>query len=150
MLEKGSKAPLFIAQGVDKNQKEITYSLKDILNNNEFVVLYFYPKDDTPGCTIEAIDFSKDFSTIPNAAVFGLSKDDIASHIKFQQKYDIKIPLLVDTDLNIAKKFEATTDDSKLIRSTFLINKDGTIKKAWYSVNVKNHVKEVIEAMKDN
>ena len=99
MLKINSKAPLFKLNSTDGE----IYSLKDSLG--KYVVLYFYPKDDTPGCTIETNDFNKllpKFKKL-NCEIFGISKDDLKSHHKFKEKFKIKFDLLSDVELNILK-----------------------------------------------
>ena len=146
-----SKAPLFKLNSTDGK----IYSLKDSLN--KFVVLYFYPKDDTPGCTIETIDFNKllpKFKKL-NCDVFGVSKDDLKNHYKFKKKYKIKFDLLSDLDLNILKKYKVWTKKKfmgrefmGIVRTTFLIDPKGKIVKIWYNVKVKDHAKEVLYTLK--
>ncbi len=150
-LEIGNFAPNFSL----KSSSGKTVSLPDLKGKN--VVLYFYPKDDTPGCTIEAQDFSKridDFKKL-DCVVLGVSKDSVKSHCKFIEKYDLAFNLLADesgktcTDYDVIK--EKSTFGKKYIgieRSTFLIDKIGKIAKIWRSVSVKGHVDEVLEALK--
>ena len=131
------------------------FSLKD--NISDFLVLYFYPKDDTPGCTIETNDFNKllpKFKKL-NCEILGISKDDIKSHDKFREKYKIKFNLLSDQDIKLHKKLKVWGKKKFMgrefmgtIRSTFLINKNGQILKIWDNVKVKDHAKEVLETLK--
>ena len=131
------------------------FSLKD--NISDFLVLYFYPKDDTPGCTIETNDFNKllpKFKKL-NCEILGISKDDIKSHDKFREKYKIKFNLLSDQDIKLHKKLKVWGKKKFMgrefmgtIRSTFLINKNGQILKIWNNVKVKDHAKEVLETLK--
>tara|TARA_B100000029_G_C17358435_1_gene881622 strand:+ start:338 stop:805 length:468 start_codon:yes stop_codon:yes gene_type:complete len=119
---------------------------------NKYVVIYFYPKDDTPGCTIETKDFNSLLSKFKklDCSVYGISKDDIKSHVKFKKKYKIKLDLLSD-EKKIAIKAYKVWGKKKfmgrefmgLIRSTFLI-KNNKIIKEWRSVKVKDHAKEVL------
>jgi len=129
------------------------------LNNlkKQNIILYFYPKDDTPGCTIEAKDFSKLNNLISKnkSSVFGVSKDSIASHLKFKKKYKIKFDLLSDKKLSVIKKYGVWGKKSFLgkkfmgiVRTTFLINSKGKIHKIWSNVRVKDHAKEVLEELK--
>ena len=134
------------------NQK--TFSLKE--NQGKYVILYFYPKDDTPGCTIETIDFNKllpKFKKL-NCEVYGISKDSLKSHDKFRDKYKIKFDLLADEDLNVLKKYKVWgkkkfmgREFMGIIRSTYLIDKKGKILKVWDNVKVKEHAKEVLETL---
>ncbi len=129
-------------------------SLKDI--SNKYIVLYFYPKDDTPGCTVEAQDFSKlrkDFDRL-DVAVFGISKDNIESHKKFIKKYDLTVDLLHD-DSDIAEKYGVWVEKSMygkkymgIARTTFLIGADKKILKTWRKVAVPNHAQEVLDYIK--
>ncbi len=121
------------------------------------VVVYFYPRDDTPGCTVEAIDFSKQAATLKKlgATVVGISKDSIASHCRFRDKHKLKVALLSDPDLGVHKAFGAWGEKTMygkkvegVIRSTFLIGPDGKVKRAWPSVKVAGHVDAVIAALK--
>ena len=132
------------------------YSLKDSVG--KYVVLYFYPKDDTPGCTIETNDFNKLYSKFKkmNCEIYGISKDSIKSHNKFKQKYKIKFDLLADEDLNVLKKYKVWGKKKFMgrefmgtIRSTYLIDKKGEIIKVWHNVKVKDHAKEVLETLKN-
>ena len=151
MLKINSKAPSFISQSTSKNN----YSLKDSLG--KYVVLYFYPKDNTPGCTTETNDFNKLLSNFQklNCEVYGISKDSLESHFKFKDKYKIKFDLLADENLNILKKFKVWGKKKFMgrefmgtIRSTYLIDKKGVIIKAWDNVKVKDHAKEVLKTLK--
>ena len=151
MLKINSKAPLFTAESTSKNN----YALKDSFG--KYVVLYFYPKDNTPGCTIETNDFNKLLSKFSklNCEVYGISKDSLDSHFKFKDKYKIKFDLLADEDLKLLKKYKVWGKKKFMgrefmgtIRSTYLIDKKGLIIKAWENVKVKDHAKEVLETLK--
>lgn len=121
------------------------------------VVLYFYPKDDTPGCTIEAKDFSalqKEFAKA-DTVVIGVSKDDMKSHDKFKAKYDLAFELAADTETKTCMAFGVWAEKSMygktymgIQRATFLIGKDGTIAAIWPKVSVTGHAAEVLEAAK--
>ena len=130
------------------------FSLKDALG--KYVVIYFYPKDDTPGCTIETNDFNKLLSKFNklNCDVFGISKDSIKSHKKFKEKYKIKFDLLSDEDLKILKKYKVWgkkkfmgREFMGVLRTTFLIDTKGKIKKIWRNVKVKDHAFEVLNTL---
>jgi peroxiredoxin Q/BCP len=131
------------------------YTLKNSLG--KFVVLYFYPKDDTPGCTIETNDFNKllpEFNKL-DCEIYGVSKDNIKSHDKFRKKYKIKFDLLSDEETKIHKKYNVWGKKKFMgreflgtIRTTFLIDKKGKILKTWENVKVKDHAKEVLETLK--
>ena len=131
------------------------YSLKNSLR--KYVVLYFYPKDDTPGCTIETIDFNKLLSKFKKleCEVLGISKDDLKSHDKFRDKYKIKFNLLADEKLKVLKKYKVWgkkkfmgREFMGINRTTFLIDKKGKIIKIWENVKVKDHAKEVLNTLK--
>ena len=121
------------------------------------IILYIYPKDDTPGCTLE----SKDFSNLNNlfkkrkTPVLGISRDSIITHLKFKKKYKLKFDLLSDERLVVIKKYNAWGKKKFLgksymgiIRSTFLINSKGKLLKIWSNVRVKDHAKEVLAELK--
>jgi len=132
-------------------------SLKDF--KGKYLVLYFYPKDATSGCTIEAIDFTslKDEFTKLNAKIVGVSPDSKESHCKFIQKENLRITLLADTEKKILEKYEVYKEKSMygrkymgVIRTTLLIDKEQNIVKRWDRVRVKDHAKEVLETLKEN
>ena len=118
------------------------------------VIIYFYPKDDTPGCTIEALDFSsfkKKFEAL-NVSIIGVSKDSIKKHEKFIQKHNLKIELASDEDGSVCEKFGVWTEKSMygkkymgIERSTFLFDENLILVHLWNKVKVKNHVQEVFE-----
>ena len=135
---------------------QTNFSLKDTLGKH--VVLYFYPKDDTPGCTIETNDFNKLLSKFKklDCEIYGISKDSIKSHHKFRDKYKIKFDLLADEELKVLKKYKVWGKKKFMgrefmgtNRTTFLIDKNGKIIKIWENVKVKDHAKEVLETLKD-
>ena len=149
-MKKNSKALSFSLPSTSNNK----YSLKDSLG--KYVVLYFYPKDDTPGCTIETNDFNILLSKFKklNCEVLGISKDSLKSHYKFKEKYKIKFDLLADEDLKVLKKYKVWGKKKFMgrefmgtIRSTYLIGKKGEIIKVWENVKVKDHAKEVLETL---
>ena len=133
---------------------KVKYNLKDSLG--KFVILYFYPKDDTPGCTIETIDFNKLLSKFKklDCEVYGISKDNLKSHDKFRDKYKIKFDLLADEEIKVLKKYKVWgkkkfmgREFMGIIRTTFLIDKKGKIIKIWKNVKVKDHAKEVLDTL---
>ena len=151
MIKEKNLAPAFKLPSTNKKE----FSLKDSLGN--FVVLYFYPKDDTPGCTIETNDFNsllQKFKKL-DCLIIGVSKDSIDSHQKFKKKYNISFNLLADEKKEVIKSYK-TWGKKKfmgrefmgLIRSTFLI-KDQKIIKEWKSVKVKDHALEVLNFIKN-
>jgi len=152
MLKINSKAPTFVAPSTTNNK----YSLKDSIG--KYVVLYFYPKDDTPGCTIETNDFNKLLSKFKklDCEVYGVSKDNLKSHDKFRDKYKIKFDLLSDEDLKVLKKYKVWgkkkfmgREFMGIIRTTYLIDKKGKVLKVWNNVKVKDHAKEVLDTLKN-
>ena len=135
---------------------QTNFSLKDTLG--KYVVLYFYPKDDTPGCTIETNDFNKLLSKFKklDCEIYGISKDNIKSHHKFRDKYKIKFDLLADEEKKVLKKYKVWAKKKfmgrefmGIVRTTFLIDKKGKIIKIWNNVKVKDHAKEVLETLQD-
>jgi thioredoxin-dependent peroxiredoxin len=150
-MEVGAAAPKFTAQ----NQDGKDISLQDF--NDRWVVLYFYPKDNTPGCTTEAIEFSSKLAEFQalNAQIIGISPDSIASHGKFITKYNLEIILLSDPEHQIAEQYEVWQlkkfmgkEYMGIIRSTFLIDPTGNIAHIWSNVRVKGHVENVLAALK--
>jgi thioredoxin-dependent peroxiredoxin len=149
MVKEGNAAPVFTA----KNANGETVRLKDL--RGQKVVLYFYPKDDTPGCTKEACSFRDDFGAFKKRGieVLGVSPDNEASHKKFTAKYKLPFTLLADPDHSIAdaygvygeKKFMGR-DYMGVKRITFLIDEKGKIKKVFEKVKPEEHAQEVLEA----
>ena len=152
MIKEKNLAPAFKLPSTNKKE----FSLKDSLGN--FVVLYFYPKDDTPGCTIETVDFNKllpKFKKL-NCEIIGISKDNLKSHDKFRDKYKIKFDLLADEEIKVLKKYNVWAKKKfmgrefmGIVRTTFLIDKKGKIIKIWNNVKVKDHAKEVLETLQN-
>ena len=125
---------------------------------SKFIVLYFYPKDDTPGCTLETKDFNSFYNKFKklNCEIYGISKDTIESHIKFKNKYKVKFELLSDenkiaiTDFKVwGKKQFMGKEFMGLIRSTFLLKKNIVVKE-WRNVRVKGHAEEIYNFIKNN
>ncbi len=121
------------------------------------VVLYFYPKDDTPGCTLEAQTFTSEAPAFAaaGAVVLGVSKDSVKKHDKFRDKYDLKIALLSDEEGDVCERYGVWKEKSMygktymgIERSTFLIDKTGKIARVWNNVKVDGHIAEVLEAVK--
>ena len=151
-LEEGSKAPAFTL-ATDSGEKVKLSSFK-----GSPVVVYFYPKDDTPGCTKEACAFRdrKDELQKLGVVVLGISTDDVASHVKFRDKYQLNFPLLSDPDHAVAEKFGAWREKNMygkksmgIQRSTFLIDASGKIAKVWKRVQVDGHDEDVVSAVKN-
>jgi thioredoxin-dependent peroxiredoxin len=147
----GQSAPTFTAP--DREGKDI--SLEDF--QGRWLVLYFYPKDNTPGCTTEAIEFTAKLPefTALDAQVVGISPDSIASHGKFIDKQKLEIILLSDPEHQIAEAYDVWQlkkfmgkEYMGIVRSTFLVDPSGKIVKLWSSVKVKNHVETVLQELK--
>ena len=138
-------------KGIDKDGQEKEYLLADFEGT---IILYFYPKDNTPGCTIEACNFRDNFNRLSDkATVLGVSPDSIKSHQKFQKDHGLNFILLSDPEHVLAEKFGVWQEKSMygktymgINRSTFII-KDGKIAKAWNDVKVAGHVDQVIESL---
>ncbi len=151
-MKVNSKAPSFSLPSTSNNK----YSLKDSLG--KYIVLYFYPKDDTPGCTIETNDFNNllpKFKKL-NCEILGISKDNLKSHDKFRDKYKIKFDLLADEEIKVLKKYKVWAKKKfmgrefmGIVRTTFLIDKKGKIIKIWNNVKVKDHAKEVLVTLQN-
>ena len=150
-LALNSPAPTFSAP----NAQGQTISLADFAN--QWLILYFYPKDNTPGCTTEAVGFSEkqpEFAQL-NANIVGVSPDSAASHGKFIDKHHLTIELISDPDHTIAEAYGAWglkkfmgKEYMGIIRSTFLIDPTGNVAKSWSNVRVKGHVEKVLETLK--
>jgi peroxiredoxin Q/BCP len=143
-LTVGSPAPW--PEGVT-NQDGKPIRLKDLAGKN--VLLYFYPKDDTPGCTIEACNFRDHHASYKNTVIFGASIDDASSHQAFRAKFNLPFDLLVDTpDKALAKAFNALPEGGQYTsRSSVLIGGDGRIKALWPKVDAKTHYQDVQKAV---
>jgi len=150
MPEVGQKAPTFEL----KDQSGKTHRLQDY--KGTWVVLYFYPKDDTPGCTKEACSFRDNIGAVQkkNAVVLGVSADDVASHDKFAKKFDLNFPLLADPERKVVEPYGVWVEKSNygrkymgIQRATFLIDPHGVIAKVWPKVSVDGHTEEVLAAI---
>lgn len=138
-------------QGLDTDGNEKEYSLNDF--KGQKVILYFYPKDNTSGCTQEACDFRDNINRLTSyATVVGISPDSIKSHKSFKEKQSLNFILLSDTEHKLAETFGVWKEKSMygrkymgIERSTFILDKDGSIEKEWRKVKVKGHVDKVIE-----
>ena len=150
-LKEGDVAPDFSLPASNGE----TISLKDYIGKK--VVIYFYPKDDTPGCTIEACNFRDDYSEITDtgAVILGVSKDDIKSHNKFINKYDLPFLLLSDESTKMISAYGAWVEKKMfgkeyygVSRKTYLIDEEGKVQRVWPKVDVKTHSKDIIELIK--
>ena len=150
-MKEGNKAPEFTA--LDQNGKKVKLSSFKGKNN---VVLYFYPKDMTPGCTTQACDFRDQHKKFKNTVILGVSIDSQERHQKFIEKYDLPFTLLADTEKKLVEKY-GVWQEKKLygktfmgiVRTTFLIDKKGTVRKIFPKVKVKNHIEEVLAELKE-
>jgi peroxiredoxin Q/BCP len=147
----GSKAPDFNLSDDQGNM----VSMADYAGKK--LVLYFYPKDDTPGCTTEACDLRDNFKALDrlNVAVAGVSRDSVKSHQTFKEKYDLNFPLLSDDSQQLCDAYEVMKEKSiygktyiGIERSTFLIDESGIVRKVWRGVTVSGHVDEILAAIK--
>ena len=147
MLKTNTKAPTFNLNSTDGK----IYSLKDSMS--KFVVLYFYPKDDTPGCTTEACAFRDEYRVLSalNTQILGVSMDSIESHAVFSEKYSLPFPLLADIDGHVANQYGALASLGPIKfakRHTIIISPMGKIKKVYRSVNPTLHSEEVIGTLR--
>jgi peroxiredoxin Q/BCP len=151
-IEPGEKAPAFTLTA-DDGQKA---RLADLAGAP--VVLYFYPKDDTPGCTKEACAFRDLKGELQKlgAKVFGVSTDDVDSHVQFRDKYGLNFPLLADPDHAVAEKYGAWREKKMygnksmgVQRSTYLIDREGKVARVWKRVQVDGHDQQVLEALRE-
>jgi peroxiredoxin Q/BCP len=150
-LSAGDKAPVFDMPTNEGGNA----SLSELAGKN--IVLYFYPKDDTPGCTIEAKDFRdniKDFDKL-NTVIIGVSKDSVKSHDKFSEKYCLPFPLASAENTSVCEDYGVWKEKMNygktymgIERTTFLIDKKGIIRQIWHKVKVDGHVSAVLEAVK--
>jgi thioredoxin-dependent peroxiredoxin len=154
MPEEGDQAPDFSLEGIDGDAKEVVVRLSELRGRP--VVLYFYPKDDTPGCTTQACDIRDEWPAFrqAGAVVLGVSPDDTASHRAFAAKYGLPFTLLSDPDHQVAESYGVWAEKSMfgrrvwgIDRSTFVIDEQGTIRAALRGVKAKEHAGQVLEAL---
>ena len=152
MLNEGERAPDFKLPTDDGDEFELS-QLKGTP-----VVVYFYPKDNTPGCTTQAIDFTKQLSEFHRlgAQVIGISPDSIEKHLKFKKKHELLVRLAADEDKAVAMQYGVWAEKKNfgrtymgIIRTTFLIDKTGHIAKIWRKVRVKDHISSVLQALEE-
>jgi peroxiredoxin Q/BCP len=151
VVKVGSPAPDFTLP----RDGNLTLSLSQLKGKN--IILYFYPKDDTPGCTLESCGFRdsyKDFQKF-NTEIIGVSKDSVESHNKFKDKYSLPFPLVSDKDGNLCETFDVWKEKSMygkkymgIERSTFLIDAQGVLHEIWRGVKVPGHIEEVLQTVK--
>ena len=151
MLQPGSAAPDFSLPDADMEM----FKLSKL--RGKTIVLYFYPKDDTPGCTLEAIEFSdleNEFIKL-NSVILGVSKDDCSSHAAFRDKHGLAVNLLADVDGKVCEKYGVWQEKEKdgvrkmgIVRSTFVIDCEGSLRHAQYNVTAKGHAAEILNLIK--
>lgn len=133
-----------------------TFNLKENLNEGQSIILYFYPKDDTPGCTTEACNFRDNMELLSEAGalVYGISPDTVAAHEKFINKFELNFPLLADENAEVAKTYGVWKEKNMygrkywgVERTTFLINPDGTIGRIWRKVKPANHAEDILKSL---
>jgi peroxiredoxin Q/BCP len=149
MIQEGHPLPEFELQDQNGN----TYSNATLKGKK--AVLYFYPKDDTSGCTAEACDFRDNLSNFEGVHVFGVSPDTVASHTKFSNKYDLNFPLLADPELQLLNGTGVWVEKSMygkkymgVERTTLIVDESGVVRKVFNKVKPKNHSAEVLDALK--
>ena len=151
-LEVGQKAPDFTAQITNGDQ----IKLSEILSSNQKVILYFYPKDSTPGCTVQACDFRDNFSRLQNAGykVIGVSKDSSSSHQKFIDKHELPFELIVDSEIELHQLYGVWREKMNygktymgVSRSTFVIDTNGTLVSVGYNVRASGHVDRLVKEL---
>ena len=150
MLKAGDKAPDFELKDTDGNKVNLS-SMK-----GGYVALYFYPKDDTPGCTKQACNIRDNYAGLKGKVkVFGISLDDEKSHKKFTEKFNLNFPLLCDTEKEVSRKYGVYRKKQfmgkefmGIVRSTFVVGKDGKIKGIIEDVDVEYHAQQILESLK--
>lgn len=137
-------------KGIDENGNEKNYKLSDFKGEN--IILYFYPQDDTPTCTLEAQKFNEALEKLKKfARIIGVSSNDIDEHTDFQKKHNLKFILLSDKLNELKKAFDEHKNHiSDIERTTFIIDKNGKVTKVWEKVDVDGHTDEILEYFKNN
>jgi len=157
MLKEGSKVPNFCLKGIDEEGREREFCLEEFKGKK--LIIYFYPKDNTPGCTQEACDFRDNLNVLKEMGyiVIGISPDSVNSHKKFKEKHGLNFILLSDPEKKVAEMFGAYGEKKAygkvtkgIIRSTFVIDEEGKIVKEWRNVKAKGHVQKVLEFLKNS
>ncbi len=154
----GKKVKNFKLKGLSPEGEEVEVSLKTLLSKTDYLILYFYPRDNTSGCTREAEDFRDAINKIKDKfTVCGISPDSIESHKKFKEKHSLNFYLLSDPEKKVMKYFGAYGEKKMygkvkmgVIRSTFIIKNDFTLIKSWRNVKAKGHVEKVLEWLNKN
>ena len=150
MIEEGDQFPSFSLQDQEGN----THTLAELKGSKS--VLYFYPKDDTPGCTVEACNFRDNLPKFEGLKVFGVSPDSAKSHKKFEQKFNLNFTLLADTERALTEKLGLWVEKSMygkkymgVDRTTYLVDENGKIQKIWRKVKPEGHAEEVLAAARN-
>ena len=150
-IKEGNKAPDFTA--LDQDGKKVKLSS---FKGKKNIALYFYPKDMTPGCTTQACDFRDQQKNFKSTVILGVSIDSQERHQKFIEKHDLPFTLLADVDKKVVQKYGVWKEKKLygktfmgIVRSTFIIDKTGTVRKIFVKVKVKNHIEEVLSAIKE-
>ena len=152
-VELGKKVPAFKADATNETKVQLS-KLK-----GKKTIIYFYPKDNTPGCTTESNEFSENYKKFKRAGaeIFGVSRDSITSHEKFKAKFDFPFELISDPEEELCHLFDVIKEKNMygkkvmgIERSTFVIDESGKLMKEWRKVKVKGHVDEVLEFVKEN
>ena len=150
-IKEGNKAPDFTA--IDQDGEKVKLSS---FRGEKNVVLYFYPKDMTPGCTTQACDFRDQYKKFKNTVILGVSIDSTERHQKFIAKYDLPFTLIADIDKKVVLKYDIWQEKTLygktfmgIVRTTFIIDKTGTIQKIFPKVKVKTHIEDVLSALNE-
>jgi peroxiredoxin Q/BCP len=150
ILQAGKRAPLFVLPDQHGEERSLVASL------GQWVVLYFYPKDDTPGCTKEACGFRDGYAEFKRSGVivWGISADSVKSHLKFSEKFSLPFPLLADEEKKVAERYGVFGKKKfmgreylGILRTTFLIDPNGVIAKVYENVKPENHAREILADM---
>ena len=151
VLKEGNKAPDFTAFNQDGEKVKLSF-----FKGKKNVVLYFYPKDMTPGCTTQACDFRDQYKKFKNTVILGVSIDSTERHQKFIAKYDLPFTLIADIDKKVVLKYDIWQEKKLygktfmgIVRTTFIIDKTGTIQKIFPKVKVKTHIEDVLSALNE-
>ncbi len=144
MVEEGKEAPDFCLKGIDPQGEEGNFCLSHFRGKR--VILYFYPRDNTPGCTLEACDFRDNMDRISSLGyvVVGVSPDSVSSHKRFREKHSLNFYLLSDEGKEVAKSYGVLDGKNRILRSTFLIDEGGKVLRVWKRVRAKGHVEELL------
>jgi peroxiredoxin len=153
MLQPGEKAPQFSLPDADMERVNL-----EQFRGNRNVVLYFYPKDDTPGCVIEALEFTDlqpEFDAL-ETEILGISRDNCGSHGAFRDKYGLNVRLLADTDGEVCEAYDVWREKEAhgerrmgIVRSTFILDKAGTVRHALYDIKPKGHAAQVLDLLRE-